>query len=171
MPLSTSEISHECLLHFLHTPSLQDLPNFWLVPVSTVLGVEGLHHRKCIAARVILCHSCIASITILGIPGLAPTEYEWPNLWTLFHLGCDPSLQVCHQTGESKPHAFVSEMLAGWIGRLCIHGRSWTPHSPNHTRITGVLYTVEPLHSTSLEAEAIHVRRHPPTTRNFESVP
>ena len=37
---------------------------------------------------------CIAYITILGVPGWVPTEHEWPKSWTLFHLGCDPSLQV-----------------------------------------------------------------------------
>ena len=139
--------------------------------MCTILGIEGLHHQKCIAARMILCRSCIAYITILGIPGWVPTEYEWPDLWTLFHLGCDPSLQVCCWTGEGKPHAFISEELAGWIGRLHIPGRSQTPCSPNCARITGVSYTVEPLHSTSLEAEAIHIRRRAPTTRNFESFP
>ena len=66
---------------------------------------------------------------------------------------------------------FVSEELAGWIGRLHIPGRLWTPCSPNHARISGVLYTVEPLCSTSLEAEAIHIRRRVSTTRNFKSVP
>ena len=83
--------------------------NFQLVPMSTVPGIEGPHHWKCIATGMIPCHLHIAYITILVIPGWAPTEYEWPNLWTLFHLVCDPSLQVCCQTGESEPHIFVSE--------------------------------------------------------------
>ena len=121
--------------------------SFRLVPVSTVPGIEGLHHRKRIAAGTTLCRSHVAHITILGIPGWAPTDYKWPDLWTLFYLGCDPSLQVCCQTGGSESHAFVSEELAGWIGRLCVPCRSQTPHSPNHARIPGVLYTVEPLRS------------------------
>ena len=85
----------------------------------------------------------IAHITILGIPGWAPTEYKWPNLWTSFHLGCNPSLQVwLPEKGENVPHAFISEKLAGWIGRLCAPGRSQMPCSPNCTRTTGVLYTL-----------------------------
>ena len=92
--------------------------SFWLVPMSTVPGIEGLHHRKRIAAGMTLYHSHMAHITILGVPGWAPTDYKWPDLWTLFHLGCNPSLQVCCQTGGSESHAFVSEELAGWIGRL-----------------------------------------------------
>ena len=104
-----------------HTIFTGPCPHFWLVPMSTVLGIEGLHHQKCIAARMILCHSCMAHITILGIPGWVPTEYKWPDLWTLFHLGCNPSLQVCCQTGGSESHTFISEELAGWIGRLCTY--------------------------------------------------
>ena len=37
---------------------------------------------------------CVASITILAVPRWAPTEYEWHESCTSFHLGCDPSLQV-----------------------------------------------------------------------------
>ena len=39
------------------------LSSFWLVPVSTVPDVEGLHLRKHIAARVTHCHSHVAHIT------------------------------------------------------------------------------------------------------------
>ena len=55
--------------------------------------------------------------------------------------------------------------------------RSWqdadtqTSHSPNRARIFGVSYIVEPLRSTSREAEAIHIGRRAPTTRNFNPVP
>ena len=85
----------------------------------------------------------VAHITILGIPGWVPTEYKWPNLWTLFHLGCYPSLQVwLPEKEDSMPCAFISEELAGWIGRLCTPGKSHTPHSPNPARTTGVLYTL-----------------------------
>ena len=49
--------------------------SFQLVPMSTVPGIEGLHHWKHIAAGVTPCHSCVAHITILGIPGWAPTDY------------------------------------------------------------------------------------------------
>ena len=170
MPLSAQ-------IHPVHVASISPRAlftgpsSFQLVPMSTVTGIEGLHHRKCIAAGTTLCHSHVAHITILGIPGWTPTEYKWPDLWTLFHLGCDPSLQVCCWTGGSKSCAFVSEELAGWIGRLCVPGRLWTPCSPNCARISGVLYTVEPLRSTSLEAEAICVRRCAPTARNFKSIP
>ena len=147
------------------------LSSFQLVPVSTVPDIEGLYHQKHIAAGVTHCCSHIAHITIFGIPGWAPTDCKWPEPWIVFHLGYDPSLQVCCQTRGSEPHAFVSGELAGWIGRLRILGRSWTLCSPNCTRIFGVLYIVEPLHSTSLEAEAIHVGRRAPITRNFNSIP
>ena len=78
---------------------------------------------------------------------------------------------MCRQTGGSETHAFISGELAGLIGRLRILGRLRTLCSPNCARIFGVLYIVEPLCSTSLEAEAIHVRRHAPITRNFKSIP
>ena len=85
----------------------------------------------------------VAHITILGIPGWAPTEYEWPNLWTSFHLGCDPILQVwLPEEEESVPSTFVSEELAGWIGKLRAFGKSHTPCSANCVRTTGVLYTL-----------------------------
>ena len=139
--------------------------------MSTVPDIEGLHHQKRIAARVTPCHSCMAHITILASLGGHQLIAKWPKPWIVFHLGYDPSLQVCCQTRGSESCAFISEELAGWIGRLHILGRSWTPHSPNRARIFGVLYTVEPLCSTSLEAEAIRIRRCAPITRNFKSVP
>ena len=63
------------------------LSSFRLVSMSTVPDVEGLHLRKCIAARVTHRHSHMAHITIFGIPGWAPTDCEWPELWIVFHLG------------------------------------------------------------------------------------
>ena len=159
-PVSITSIS-------LCTIVFTGLSSFQLVPMSTVPDVEGLHHWKCIAARVTPCRSRMAHITILASLGGSPTDCEWPKLWIAFHLGYDPSLQVCCQTRGSESCAFISEELAGWIGRLRILGRLQTPCSPNCARIFGVLYTVEPLCSTSLEAEAICIRRRAPITRNF----
>ena len=48
------------------------LSPFQLVPMSTVPDIEGLHHRKCIAAGVAHYRSCVAYITIFGVPGWAP---------------------------------------------------------------------------------------------------
>ena len=36
----------------------------------------------------------IQCVTILGIPGWAPTDDMHPKLWAKAHLGCDPSHQV-----------------------------------------------------------------------------
>ena len=47
------------------------LSSFWLVPMSIVPDVEGLHHQKCKANRVAYCHSHVAYITIFGVPGWA----------------------------------------------------------------------------------------------------
>ena len=73
-----------------------------------------------------------------------------------------------------------------WVTHFCIRRvsrldwevmHSWqdadmrTSCSPNCARIFGVLYIVEPLCSTSLEAEAIYTGRHAPITRIFKSVP
>ena len=81
-------------LHLLHCSVSTGPPYLQLVPVCTIFVVEGLHHQKRIAAGLAPCLPHIAYITILGIPGWAPTEYEWPKSWTSFHLGCNPSLQV-----------------------------------------------------------------------------
>ena len=119
----------------------------------TALLLVGTHehcswHRRSTPLEVYSCRDDtlsphIAHITILGVPGWVPTEYEWPDLWTLFHLGYNPSLKVwLPEKGESLPHTFVSEELAHWIGRLCAPGRLRTPCSPNHTMTTGVLYTL-----------------------------
>ena len=129
-PLNTSETSRECcsisaMIH-LH---------------RTALPSVGAHehcswHRRSTPSEVYSCWDdtlspCVAHITILGVPGWVPTEYEWPNLWTSFHLGCDPSLQVwLPEKEESVPHTFVSEELAGWIGRLHAPGKLCTTHSP-----------------------------------------
>ena len=63
------------------------LSSFWLVPMSTVPDVEGLHHWKCKAAGVTHRRSHMAYITIFGIPGWAPTDCKWPEPWIVFHLG------------------------------------------------------------------------------------
>ena len=63
------------------------LSSFWLMPVSTVPDIEGLHHWKRKAAGVAHCHSHAAYITIFGIPGWAPTDSKWPKLWIVLHLG------------------------------------------------------------------------------------
>ena len=58
-PVSVASISPCAIFTGLH--------HFQLVPVSTALGVEGLHHQKCIAVGMILCRSHMAHIThILG---------------------------------------------------------------------------------------------------------
>ena len=41
------------------------LSSFQLVPVSTVPDIEGLHHRKRIAAGAAHYHSCVAYITYI----------------------------------------------------------------------------------------------------------
>ena len=56
-PMSIASIS----LHAVFT----GLSPFWLVPVSTVPGVEGLHHQKHIAAGVTPCRSRVAHITYI----------------------------------------------------------------------------------------------------------
>ena len=140
-PLNTSETSHEC-----HTTS--SMIGFHRTALLSVCTHVHCSWHRSTPSEVYSCWDdtlspCVAHITILGIPGWAPTEHEWPDLWTSFHLGCDPSLQVwLLEKGESVPHTFVSEELTGWIGRLCTPGRSWTPCSPNCTRTTGVLYTL-----------------------------
>ena len=94
---------------------------------------EAYHHQGDTSS------SHMAHITICGIPGWASTDCEWPKWWKVFHLGENPSLQVCCRTRGSKSHAFVSGELAGWIEKT----RSWqdadmqTSHSPNCARILG----------------------------------
>ena len=50
------------------TPSsctaLTGLPYLWLVPVSTIFIVEGLHHQKHIAAGLAPCHPTASIIYI-----------------------------------------------------------------------------------------------------------
>ena len=93
--------------------------------------------------------SRMAHITIFGVLWWAPTDCEWPKLWKVFHLGENPSLQVCCQTRGSESHTFVSGELAGWSEKT----HSWqdadmrTSRSPNCARILRVLYIVEPLHA------------------------
>ena len=50
----------------LHTV-FTELSSFWLVPVSTVLDVEGLHHQKCKAAGATHCRSHVAHITYIKL--------------------------------------------------------------------------------------------------------
>ena len=93
MPLHTSETSREHNSTFfpfhIHRTALP----------SVGAHVHYLCCRRSTSSEVYCCwvgtfSSCVAYITILGIPGWAPTEYEWPKSWTSFHLGCNPSLQV-----------------------------------------------------------------------------
>ena len=86
IPLNTPIHPMSILLTTLHA-IFTELSSFWLVPMSTVPDVEGLHHWKCKAAGAAFYHSCMAYITIFGVPGWVPTEGEQPESWIVFHLG------------------------------------------------------------------------------------
>ena len=67
-PVSVASIS----LHVVFTgPS-----SFWLVPMSTVPDIEGLHHQKRIAARATPCRSHVAHITYVHCLGKIPNIWE-----------------------------------------------------------------------------------------------
>ena len=75
-----------------------------LLPVSTTstgllcLSVGAhVHHSRSnteVSVWLLLCAYHIRCMTILGIPGWAPTEAMQPEAWAKAHLGCDPSHQV-----------------------------------------------------------------------------
>ena len=79
MPLNTPIHPMSITSITLRATVFTGLSSFQLVPMSTVPDVEGLHLRKCIAARVTHCHSCMAHITIFGVPGWTPTDCKWPR--------------------------------------------------------------------------------------------
>ena len=84
-PLNTPIHPVSVLSTTLHT-IFTGLSSFWLMPVSTVSLVEGLHHWKHIATGAASYHSHMAYITISGVPGWVPTEGEQPESWIVFHL-------------------------------------------------------------------------------------
>ena len=84
-PLNTSIHPMSITLTTLHAV-FTGLSSFQLVPMSTVPDIEGLHHRKRIAAGVAQYRSRVAYITIFGVLGVPPTDSEWPKLWIVFHL-------------------------------------------------------------------------------------
>ena len=88
--------------------------SFWLVPVSTILAVQVYIFGSVLPLGrhiILLC----GTHHNFGVPGWAPIDREWPDPWKAFHLGWNPSLQVCGRTRRGEIHAFVSGELAGWI--------------------------------------------------------
>ena len=113
-------------------------------------GCTSLHLQKRIATGATH-HPPAWPTSQFWHPWVGPIDREWPDPWKVFHLGWNPSLQVCGRTRRSGIHAFVSGELAGWIEktRTWQHVAKRISHSPNCARILGVLYIVEPLCSTS----------------------
>ena len=75
--------------HFLTVLLPQDCRAFWLVPVSIVVEVTS-KWTVWLPLRVFR----IRCVTILGIPGWAPTDDMQPELQAKVHLSCNPSHQV-----------------------------------------------------------------------------
>ena len=67
----------------------QDCCAFWLVPVCIMVEATSMW-----TAWLPPCVFHIWHMTILGIPGWAPTEDMQPKLWVKAHLVCNPSHQV-----------------------------------------------------------------------------
>ena len=134
MPLHASETSHERCSIFLRSIST-GLPYLWLVPKSTVFVVEDLHHRKHTAAGLkpfrFAKHTSqfLASLggRQLNMSGLIRGPHSTLVATQVFKCGC--------QRKEDEPYALIPVELAGWIGRLCVPGRSQTPHT--HPTVLG----------------------------------
>ena len=73
----------------LAVPLPQDCCAFWLAPVSIVVEVTSKW-----TTWLPLCVFCIRCMTILGIPGWAPTDDMQPKLWVKARLSCELSHQV-----------------------------------------------------------------------------
>ena len=100
-----ASISEDALIHSENCPGMlcstlkvlspQDRRAFQLVHVCTVYRVVK---STSLQKHVILGQDFsphIMHVTIIGIPGWVPAEINmWPQLWTVFHLGCDLSHQV-----------------------------------------------------------------------------
>ena len=106
--------------HSLTVPLPQDCRAFWLVPMSIVVEATS-KWTAWLPLRVF----CIWCVTILGVPGWAPTEDTQPELWAKACLGCNPSHQVwiVRTSGERQytlvPEGFPPRSLhacAGWHG-------------------------------------------------------
>ena len=67
----------------------QDCHAFWLVPVSIVVEATSKW-----TTWLPLCVFCIRCMTILGVPGWAPTDDTQPKLQVKACLSCDLSHQV-----------------------------------------------------------------------------
>ena len=87
--ISVSQRDPGVLPHSLTVLLPQDCCAFWLVPVSIVVQAT-LKWTMWLPPHVF--H--IWCMTILGIPGWAPTEDMQPEPWVKARLGCDPSHQV-----------------------------------------------------------------------------
>ena len=146
MPLHTSETSCECCYIFSRSVST-GLPYLRLVPVSTIFVVEGLHHQKCTTAGLTPSHPALHPSQFLVSLGGRQLNTSGPNCGPCSTLVATQVFKCGCRRREDEPYTLISVELARWIGRLCIPGRSWTPHSPNCTRITGVVHFVEPLRS------------------------
>ena len=144
-----ADTSHGCYLeYFVRRPHRTDLLS--VGAHEHYSSCTSLHLRKRIATGATH-HPPTWHTSKFWRPWVGPIDREWPDLWKVFYLGWNPSLQVCGRTRHKEIHAFVSGELAGWVEktRTWQHAVKRISHSPKCARILGVLYIVEPLHSTS----------------------
>ena len=105
--------------HFLTVPLPQDCCAFWLVPVCIVVEVTLKW-----TTWVPPCIFHIWCMTILGIPGWAPTENTQPEPWAEACLSCDPSHQVWIVRTSGKGNTLSYQRVIPWIP-TCMHKLAW----------------------------------------------
>ena len=84
--------------------------------MCTIFIIEGLHHLKCIAARLAPCHPMHSIHHNSWHPWVGQLNMSGPNcgphstlvVTQVFKCGCGKE--------EDEPYTLVSEELAGWIG-------------------------------------------------------
>ena len=129
----------------LRVPSPQDCHAFWLVPMCTVYQVvkstspEACHHR----VRLL---PLATHVTIIGIPGWAPAEYDMcgPNCGLHSTLVATRVIKCGYGKEGEQRYALVPRGLASWIEMV-----PWTWQATdltliNGARIIGVLHIVNP---------------------------
>ena len=85
-------------------------------------GARVHHGRSDTEVRVwpLLCAFHIQCMTILGIPGWAPTDDMQPEPWVKACLGCDPSHQVLIVRTSGKGYTLLHQRVFTWIP-MCVH--------------------------------------------------
>ena len=103
---------------FLRSTASQDRRAFRLVPVSTIYRVVVYISGNSADAATYIISAQHMSQILASLGGRRLKRHEWPDPWTVCHLGCDPSHQVWLRENRRTTICSCTRRLANRTGTI-----------------------------------------------------